>query len=387
MSSLRILHVIPSYLPAVRYGGPLYAVHGLCKHLVNLGHHVDVFTTNVDGDDVLGCGSEYQITMDGVGVHYFPVQFPRRLYYSPQLAHALDAKITNYDLLHLHSLYLHPILAAARCATKNNIPYLIAPRGMLIKDLIQRKNTLLKMFWISLFERRTLEQASAIHVTSSLEALEIEKFPFNWPEILEYPNGVEPPAMAARIEREQNLILFLGRIHWKKGLDRLIPALSGMPDVRLIIAGNDESGYLEDLRILAAKYHVTGQISFYGPVHDEDKWRLYQQAGVFVLPSYSENFANTVLEAMAMACPVVVTPQVGLAQTVQDSGAGIVCGGEPSILHDAIKQVIDNPPLAQKMGEAGQHLILERFAWPNIASSLETDYYRLLTNQQASTLA
>jgi len=380
--TLRILHVVPSYLPAVRYGGPVYAVHALCRHLVEQGHQVDVYTTNVDGQGVHGAKTGQRIAMDGVGVHYFPVQFPRRLYYSPKLAKFLDAHIARYDLLHLHSVFLYPTLAAARCAHNNGIPYLVAPRGMLVKDLIRRKNTLLKQAWIHLFERRTLEQAAAIHVTSRLEAQELHTFNFVWPEIIELPNGLDPVPAQPAIVRDPNLILFLGRITWKKGLDRLIPALAGLPKLKLFIAGNDETGYTQELKHLAQRHAVTERIVFCGPVRGADKWQLYQQAGVFVLPSYSENFANTVLEAMAMACPVVVTPQVGLADVVKQGGAGIVSAGDVRSLQDAILNILEHRQQAQLMGEAGQRVVAERFSWPTIVSAVENTYRHLRNPEQ-----
>ncbi len=176
---MKIAHVVPTYYPAMRYGGPIRAVHELCKHLVARGHMVDVFTTNADGDGFLR--SEYTDVneVDGVGVRYFPVRQPRRLYYSSKMAEALESRVAEFDILHLHSTFLYPTLKAARCAVKNQVPYVVAPRGMLVKELIKRRHSLLKNAWIALFERRTIEQAAAIHVTSSLEADEIRKFGFS----------------------------------------------------------------------------------------------------------------------------------------------------------------------------------------------------------------
>ena len=305
---MKIAHVVPTYYPALRYGGPIRAVHGLCKHLVARGHIVDVFTTNADGDGVLQSKYTDMTDVDGVNVQYFPVRQPRRLYYSPRLSEALEKQIAEFDVLHLHSTFLYPTLKAARCAVKNRVPYIVAPRGMLVKELIKRKNTLLKNAWISLFERRTIEQAAAIHVTSSLEAEEIQKFGFSLPAIREVPNGVEIPTVGSDATRDPNTLLFLGRLDWKKGIERLISAMVDLEDKHLIIAGNDEVDYTSKLKTLSEQLGVNGRVKFVGPVTGEEKWRLYRRAGAFVLPSYSENLANTVLEAMAVECPVIVTP-------------------------------------------------------------------------------
>src|SRR4249920_2269941 len=115
---MRILHVVPSYLPAVRYGGPIVSVHALCAALVRCGHEVHVFTTNVDGEGESDVPLEQSVSMDGVHVHYFPVSGLRRLYYSPAMAMALAKDIGNFDLVHLHSVFLWPTWAAARAARK-----------------------------------------------------------------------------------------------------------------------------------------------------------------------------------------------------------------------------------------------------------------------------
>src|SRR4051794_24817373 len=133
---MRIVHVVPSYLPAVRHGGPIFAVHGLCRALAARGHQVEVFTTNVDGPNnspvPLGTGVE----LDGVQIQYFPSYILRRLYWSPLLARRLRASVANCSVMHLHSVFLWPTWAAAGIARAAHIPYVISPRGMLVKDLV-----------------------------------------------------------------------------------------------------------------------------------------------------------------------------------------------------------------------------------------------------------
>ncbi len=112
---MRLLHVVPTYFPATRYGGPIYAVHGLCRALVRRGHGVDVFTTNVDGNLSSAVPLSVPVDLDGVSVSYFPASY-RRLYVSPLMRRMLDQTMGRYDLVHLHSVYLWPTYAAARAA-------------------------------------------------------------------------------------------------------------------------------------------------------------------------------------------------------------------------------------------------------------------------------
>jgi len=384
---MKIAHVVPTYYPAMRYGGPILAVHALCKHLTARGHRVDVFTTDVDGNGVLGPEYTDANEVDDVGVQYFPVRQPRRLYYSPRMAEALEGRVAEFDVLHLHSVFLYPTLKAARCAVKNRIPYIVAPRGMLVKELIRKRNSFLKTAWITLFERRTIEQAAAIHVTSSLEADEIRKFGFTLPSIHEIPNGTEIPAVNSNEMRDPDMLLFLGRLDWKKGIERLISAMVELQGKRLVIAGNDEIDYTTKLTALSKKLGVSERVEFVGPVTGKEKWRLYRRASAFVLPSYSENLANTVLEAMAVECPVIVTPEVGLAEVVEKYGTGIVAAGEPASLARAIRAVLEDPNRARMMGRKGRAVVEEQYSWDDIAAAMERVYCQIIGEQRNRVLA
>ena len=372
---MRILHVVPTYIPAYRYGGPIYSVHGLCKALAKLGHDVSVFTTNVDGDKDSDVPLGQPVDMDGVKVWYFPSKHLRRLYWSPPMKKTLEQQIPDFDILHLHSIFLWPTWAAARSARRMGNPYIIAPRGMLVKELIERKSRFTKKLWISLIERRNLERAAAIHVTTGNEMKEIEKFGFALPPVFIVPNGVDveelrrqPRRVAPLIESiiRKPYLLFMGRINWKKGLDRLIPALTYVPDIPLVIAGNDEENYRPTLEALAASHGVSNRITFTGAVYGDDKAALLQNAFLLVLPSYSENFGNVVLEAMAVGCPVAVTPEVGVADLVQTSGAGFVVNGTPEILGKGLQHMASDPQELKKMGDKGRRAVEEHFTWSSV---------------------
>ena len=111
---------------------------------------------------------------------------------------------------------------------------------------------------------------------------------------------------------------------------------------------------------------------------DEHKWALYEHAEMFVLASYTENFGNAVAEAMAMGCPVVVTPEVGIAQLVQEAGAGLVSDGEPAILAKTIMALHLNEPQRRKLGSLGRRAAVERLSWEGVAEQMEGEYRRIL---------
>lgn len=190
---LRVLHVVPYYQPAFRYGGPIYSVHQLARAQVARGHDVHVFTTNIDGVGDLAVPLGRATDQDGVRVTYFPPGAGRRLFRSPAMGKALREQIANFDLLHLHTVWLWPTACAAFLARRNGVPYLLAPRGMLVDDLIRRKNTVMKRAWIVMFERRNIERAAAVHVTSELEASELGALGLRAEKICMLPNGVDLP--------------------------------------------------------------------------------------------------------------------------------------------------------------------------------------------------
>ena len=390
---MRLLHVVPTYLPAWRHGGPAVSVHGLCKALAERGHQVTVFTTDVHGASTLDVPRAVPVAMDGVSVWYFPVPRPlRRLYRSPALRAALACQLERdrkFDVVHLHSVFLWPTAAAARAAERAGVPYLVAPRGMLVEDLLRRRGRLRKRLWLRLVERRTLARAAGLHATSALEAAEARRLGLPLPPLHLVANGVEDqgwdprreaelgPAVRAALARRP-LLLFLGRLSWKKGLDRLVAALADVPGAVLAIAGNDEEGYRARLERQAAAAGVAGRIVHLGPVHGADKAALLHGADLLVLPSYSENFGNVVLEAMAAGLPVVVTPEVGLAAVVREHGAGMVAEGDPPRLAAALRCLLAGAEERRAMGRRGAAAAAARFGWPSLAARMEEVYAEVL---------
>lgn len=377
MRPMRILHVVPTYLPAWRHGGPILAVHGLCKALAARGHEVTVFTTNVHGEGTLDVPLERPVAMDGITVRYFPVRPPRRLYFAPGLGRAAREAMPGFEIVHLHSVFLWPTTAAARAAERAGVPYVLSPRGMLVQDLMRTHGRWRKLAWMLAAERRTIERAAAIHATSELEAEEAARLDLPLPPVAIVPNGIDPepwdgqasPAVRSLLEGAP-FFLFLGRISWKKGLDRLIPAMKAVPGAVLAVAGNDEEGLRPGLERLA----LDGNAVFLGPVHGADKAALLHRTAALVLPSRSENFGNVVLEAWAAGRPVVVTPEVGLAETIRETGAGIVAGD----LAEALREMLADPDRREEMGRRGAEAVRERFGWGEVARRMEEVYERVL---------
>jgi glycosyltransferase involved in cell wall biosynthesis len=346
---------------------------------------VTVFTTNVHGDGALDVPLDEPVRIDGVEVRYFPVRPPRRLYFAPGLGRATRDGAAGFDVVHLHSVFLWPTTAAARAAERAGVPYVLSPRGMLVPELIRSRGRWRKRAWMALAERRTIEHAAALHATSGLEAAEASRLGLPLPPVAVVPNGIDPepwdgdaaalsPAVRAVVAGGP-FLLFLGRLSWKKGLDRLIPAMAHLPGAALAVAGNDEEGLRPELERLAREAGVADRVSFPGPVHGADKAALLHRAAALVLPSRSENFGNVVLEAWAAGRPAAVTPEVGLAETVREIGAGIVAAGD---LGGALRDLLTDPERLDAMGRRGAEAVRERFSWPAVAAEMERVYHHLM---------
>jgi len=355
-------------------------VHGLCKALVALGFEVDVCTTNVDGDGITLIPLGQRVNMDGVGVLYFPVQWPRRLYRSPAMRRFLQNNIDYYDIIHIHTMFLWPGLMVSRLASKKRIPYVVSPRGMLVDELIQGKSRQLKQLWIRLFDRKMIERAAGIHVTSEQERDDLRSFGFELPDQLLIPNGITLPTKLM-IDKPSDLkseyVLYLGRIDPKKGLDVLIAAMVEVPAKILVIAGSGEERYMSQLHAQVNQLGLAERVQFVGHANDREKWAYYRNAALFVLPSVNENFGNTVLEAMASGCPVVVSPGVGLADTVTKHDCGRVVTQSAAEIAQAIRELLDDPTTAREMGKRGEQVAESHYSWSRIAADMSSAYQQL----------
>jgi glycosyltransferase involved in cell wall biosynthesis len=395
--SLRLLHVVPTYLPALRYGGPIRSVHALCRSLAADGHDVQVYTTSVDGPSDSEVPLLRPVDLEGVKVTYFPSRFLRRLYWSPPMQRAIAASIAGFDVVHLHSVYLWPTWAAAHAARSCGVPYVISPRGMLVPELIRRKSRWVKAAWIALVERANLEAAAAIHTTSSAEAGHLSGFGWKLPRVVTIPHGVDdpPPSTAVSLSADvvaaltgPPFVLALGRISWEKGLDRLIAALPLAPAARIVLAGDDADGQASALAGQARALGVDGRVTILARhVEGADKEALFAGASLFAMTSLSENFGLAAFEALRRDVPVVATPGLGISDVVRSSGAGSVVDPDPASIAGALETMLADPAGSRAMGERGRAHVIAHFGWTSVARRMADLYQSLLTGRSKGAVA
>lgn len=388
---MRILHLIPSYSPAILANGVIGPMHVLNKELAGKGVEVTVYTTNLDGNKTLDVPLSQEVILDNVKVTYFPITY-KPWCYSAALHGSLIHNLKKFDLIHISSVFLSVSTLGGYYAKKFNKPYIISPHGSLMQKPLQHHH-LKKKIYLNLIEKRNLSGASALHFTGEKEKEEYLAAGLPFKKVLTLPYSFDtegfikdeiPPGIFRekfQIGRNKKIILFLGRISWKKGLDTLIPAFAQVlekePEAILVIAGPDDEGYARKIKFQISNLKLDGKVIFPGTLLGDDRLAAYQEADVFVLPSYSENFGMAVAEAMYLKLPVVVTDRVGIADEVQHSEAGLVVEKEPNQVTNAILNILSNPDLAKKMGERGRALIIKQFSCDKIAESFIKEYKTL----------
>ena len=387
---MRLLNVVPTYLPAVRYGGPIRSVHALCRALAGLGHDVHVFTTNVNGPANSDVPLATPVDLEGVQVTYFPSRQLRRLFWSPPMRRALFAAAAGYDLVHLHAVYLWPTWAGARAARAARVPYVISPRGMLVPELIRRKSRWAKNAWITLIERANVEGAATIHATSTVEARHLESFGWSLPPVAVVPHGVDDPpttsgALSADVAAAISggpIVLAFGRINWEKGLDRLIAALSQAASARIVVAGDDDEGHSRFLEAEAKRFGVSQRVTILARhIDGADKEALFGAATLFSMTSLSENFGLAAFEAMRRGLPVLATPDVGMSEIVRDIGAGLVVEPSPDGIAAGLNSLLSNADKSRAMGEIGREHVIAKYGWTSVARRMEDVYRSILESR------
>jgi glycosyltransferase involved in cell wall biosynthesis len=386
---MKILHVIANLAP--RYGGPSKACREMARAVAQLGHQVRIYTTNQDGPGILPVPTDSPVWQEGVEVRYFPIQPPRFWGTSWPLARALRQEIKTVDLVHVHNLYLFHDLVAGYCCRTLGVPYLIQPHGSL-DPFIHRRHRGRKRFMEWGFQNRNIREASAILFTTAAERELAAPFTFGTPGVV-VPLGIDLDECAARPEPgsfrrrhpeigDKPIILFFGRINFKKGLDILARAFGVVArqrqDVHLVIAGPDNDGWGARVRPWLEEAGVLGRTTFTGMLLGPDKLAVLQDAAMFVLPSYSENFGIAVIEAMAAGLPVIISDRVNIWQEVQAGRAGRVIPCDAGALADQILDLLTHPDAAAGMGQKGRALVQERFQWPRIAPRLAEAYARII---------
>ncbi|MBD0319626.1 MAG: glycosyltransferase, partial [Gemmatimonadetes bacterium] len=364
---------------AARYGGPSVAVHAMARGVGALGAHVTVATTDADGAGRLPVPLDRAVEADGVEYRYFPRTLPGEWKLSLALSRWLHASVGRFDVVHVHALFSYATIPGCRAALRHGVPYLLRPLGTLDPWSLAQ-GAARKRPYLALVEGKHLRHAAAIHATSRAEAEGVAALGYG-ARVRVVPLGVElPEHVAGRRATPRLRILFLSRLHPKKGLPHLLDAVAeltrtGRADVELAVAGTGDAAYRRELEERVRALAIGGRVRFLGHLEGADKARALADADLFVLPSYQENFGIAVAEALAAGLPVVVSPEVAIAAEVAEAGAGLVA--DASSLSAAIERLAADPAERARMGARAAALARARYSWERTSRDLLALYEEL----------
>lgn len=388
---MRVLHVIPGL--AATTGGPPVAVIESSLALNRLGVETAIFTTDV-GESASARHHRRATEEDlpegasELDVRVYRARTPMRWVFSPALYRALEEQARDFDVVHIHSLFLFPQFAAFRGARRNGVPYVVSPRGSL-DPYLRRKSRAAKAIAAALWQRGMLEGASALHVTSDEESRLVRDVARLVPRAV-IPNGIRwaayqdlPPASEFRDRHLAGgaapLVLYLGRLSPKKGLDVVIRAFAiaqrSVPDARLVIAGPDDDGMLPRLQSIAEQEGVADSVTFTGMLRGREKFSALAAATIWALPSHTENFGIAVAEAMAAGLPVIVSPGVNIAPEIEAADAGVVCEQSAAAFGAEIASLLRDEARRVEIG-ARARAFARRYDWDVVAPQLASMYER-----------
>lgn len=365
---------MPSYKPAYEYGGTIESTAQLCECQVEAGQIVDVFTTLANGAKELDFPAGQPILVQGVTVRYFRRVTKDPTHASPALWLRLWKTARSYDVIHIHSWWNPLVIFSAWICILQGLKIIVSPRGMLTHYIFTATNARKKRWIHALLGKHALAR-SVLHATAESEYEECSRLIRGWKGFV-LPNIVFLPDM--KIETTENecfTLLFMSRIHPKKGLELLIDAISGLPfPVRLRIAGTGEEEYVSKLRAQIDRLNLSAKVEWLGWRTREEKFHELMRSDSFILTSYNENFANVVIESLHVGTPVIVSKGVGLSSFVETTGLGWVTSLTTEAIRDTILAAYNDRTRREWIRASSRSVIQNCFDVPTLISKYLEEY-------------
>lgn len=362
---MKVAQIIPCL--GCNSGGPSRSVYELTKGLRTIGVEAEVLTNNYLENPNIACDEWIQkVDVKKISPFEYNNKFKGLL------------KRTRYDLFHVHSIYSYPVTIAAEYARKNNIPYIVAPRGSFYEAAIESSSKIKKMIFNKLLLIPELNHASAVHATCLEEMEQIRKLGVKTP-IAVIPNSISIPEKKPVISMPPSFKLcYLGRINPIKNIDSLLKgwSLSGMAnrnDAELVIIGDakleKEKTYLIELHQLERDLKICN-ISWKGNLIGPEKDAVLNSCSYLILPSFSENFGMVVVEALIQGVPVVASKGTPWSM-LKEVGCGWWINNNPEDIAKQIKGLLDiSNNERMKMGVKGQSFVEAYFSTNAVSNSL-----------------
>lgn len=369
--TLRIAHVVADLHP--KSGGPSRTVTHLVDALTNTGVEVSLFSqSQVNEPFIAPESAQVRLSMARSAAAWrLKLGLPLKQTLEEQLA------LRPPHILHSHGLWLPVNHWATQWAQQQGIPLIIHPRGML-EPWAMQQSARKKAFAMALFQRSDLYSARLIVATSSMEFNSIRALGMKQP-IAVIPNGIHfnsHQISGISAHQKSKTVLFLSRLHPKKGIKDLITAWSVIRPSgwRLCIAGPDEGGHLAEMKKLTSQLNLETEVDFIGEVQDNNKHHVFNSSSLFVLPTYSENFGVVVAEALSHGLPVITTKGAPWEDLVT-YGCGWWIDRGVDALIPALREGIGLSPDSWKTMSDNARAYVRRFDWNSIALDMKAAYH------------
>ncbi len=394
---MKLLAVIPA-IGSV-YGGPSQCVCELACALAKLGVHIDLVATNANGSTSIDVPLQTWIAEKYYRIRYFPYWGWSDYKLSGSLSYWLLQHVADYDLVQINAIFSLTNLPAYWACQYRKIPYVVVPHGMLEPWALSYK-AWKKRIYYDLLEKPALNRSHAIQTLANAERKGIKSLNLTAP-IVTIPNGIHredfeclpnPDVFYQRFPetRDRTLILFLGRIDPKKGLDLLAPAFARVraqfPQTHLIIAGPDNIGFLPTVRNYFLEAGCLDAVTFTGMLTGELKYSALAAAQIYVAPSYSEGFSMSVLEGMAAGLPCIITTGCNFPEAATTRTAEVV-EIDTEAIAEALLRCLNEPQQAKKMGDRARQFIFNNYTWNSIAAKLLEVYTSIVDRKPLSNLS
>jgi len=285
------------------------------------------------------------------------------------------------DIVNINGCWLPENALIQRCAQRKGCKVVITPHGMLEPWILKRHYWTRKFPALALYQKKTIQNANCILSTAKSECDNILKLGYN-NNVHVIGLGLDTETIKLRTDwKQQKKILFLSRIHVKKGIEFLVQAVDSLRNElngwKIIIAGEGDAQYIEQLKKIIAEKKLEHIFDFIGGVYGEQKWKIYQSADFFVLPTYSENFGYVIAEALASGTPVITTKGTPWQDIeTYHCGKWIDVGSKP--LSEAIQQMIKLTDAEREaMGQNARKLIEEKYSAKVMAEKIMELYKSL----------
>ncbi len=388
ISGMRIVHVVAVLDPAK--GGPPMIAAKLAAAQAGLGHDVHmVFAEDPERRTVVRASLSSIPFFDSLHMHPLPPKGLLEQVFGMGAHKYLEPLIEKADAVHLHGVWESILRVAGAICRRYDKPYLVLLNGMLDPWSLEQ-SALKKKVALEFGYRRMLNGAAALHLGNVDEQELIKPLGLTVPGVL-IPNGVFPEEVdplpeagefyAAHPElAEEPYVLFLSRLHYKKGLDHLAALFALVaredPRVRLVVAGPD-GGAQEDFETRIREAGISNRVHLVGPVYGRMKWAALVDSDCFCLPSRQEGFSMAITEALAAGVPAVISEPCHFPE-VATANAGFVLPLEAQRFADAILRLLRDAALRRSMGGAGRELVMTRYTWPKIAEQTINAYQAAL---------